>query len=56
LALFGPAPLFEGEDTAAYDELLVRISETVKPADIVEEIWVRDIVDLVLGGVSLASA
>jgi hypothetical protein len=56
LALFGPAPLFEGEDTAAYDELLVQIFGTVKPADIVEEIWVRDIVDLVLGGVSLASA
>jgi hypothetical protein len=47
LALFGPAPLFEGEDTAAYDELLVRISGAVKPADIFEEIWVRDIVDLV---------
>jgi hypothetical protein len=47
LALFGPAPLFEGEDTAAYDELLVRISGAVNPADIFEEIWVRDIVDLV---------
>jgi hypothetical protein len=47
LALFGPPPLLEGEDTPAYDELLVRISGTVKPADIFEEIWVRDIVDLV---------
>ena len=47
LALLGPPPLFEAEDTAAYDELLVRISGTVKPADIFEEIWVRDIVDLV---------
>src|SRR5262249_47231608 len=47
LALFGPAPLFEGEDAAAYDELLARISGAVKPADIFEEIWVRDIVDLV---------
>jgi hypothetical protein len=27
LALFGPPPLLEGEDTAAYDELLVRIPE-----------------------------
>ena len=43
----GPAPLFEGEATAAYDELLVRVSGAVKPADIFEEIWVRDIVDLV---------
>ena len=47
LALFGPPPLLEGEDTAAYDELLVRISGAVNPADIFEEIWVRDIVDLV---------
>jgi len=47
LASFGPPPLLEGEDTAAYDELLVRLSGTVKPADIFEEIWVRDIVDLV---------
>jgi hypothetical protein len=47
LDLFGPAPLLEGEDVAAYDELLVRISGAVKPTDIFEEIWVRDIVDLV---------
>jgi hypothetical protein len=44
---FGPAPLVEGEDAGAYDELLVRISSAVRPADIFEEIWVRDIVDLV---------
>ena len=43
---FGPAPLAEGEDAAAYDELLLRISCAVRPADIFEEIWVRDIVDL----------
>ena len=47
LALFGPPPLLEGEDTAAYDDLLVRISGAVKPTDIFEEIWIRDIVDLV---------
>jgi hypothetical protein len=44
---FGPAPLIEGEDAAAYDEFLVRVSSAVRPADIFEEIWVRDIVDLV---------
>jgi hypothetical protein len=44
---FGPAPLVEGEDAGAYDELLVRISTAVRPADIFEEIWVRDVVDLV---------
>ena len=47
LALFGSAPLIEGEDPAAYDELLARISGAVTPADILEEIWVRDVVDLV---------
>ena len=47
LALFGPPPLLEGEDTAAYDELLVRISGAVKPTGIFEEIWIRGIVDLV---------
>src|SRR5262245_14314784 len=45
LNLFGPPPLIEGEDAAAYDELLVRISAAVKPADILEDIWVRDVVD-----------
>jgi hypothetical protein len=44
---FGPPPLLEGEDVAAYDELLARVSEGVQPNDILEEIWVRDIVDLV---------
>jgi hypothetical protein len=44
---FGPPPLIEGDDRAAYDELLAQISAAVKPADILEDIWVRDIVDLV---------
>ena len=44
---FGPAPLLDGEDAAAYDELLARVSGAVKPSDILEEIWVRDVVDLV---------
>ena len=53
LAWLGPPPLFEGEDTAAYDELLSRISGAVKPTDILEEIWVRDVVDLVWEAVRL---
>lgn len=44
--IFGPAPLLEGEDAAAYDELLARVSGAVKPTDILEEVWVRDVVDL----------
>ena len=53
LAWLGPPPLFEGEDTAAYDERLARISGAVKPTDIFEEIWVGDIVDLVWEAVRL---
>jgi len=43
---FGPPPLLDGEDPAAYDDLLARVSGAVKPSDILEEIWVRDVVDL----------
>jgi len=42
-----PPPLISGENAAAYDDMLARISGTLKPADILEEIWVRDVVDLV---------
>jgi hypothetical protein len=47
LGWLGAPPLLEGEDAAAYDELLGRISGGVKPSDIFEEFWVQDIVDLV---------
>src|SRR5262249_25358228 len=46
LAVFGPPLLFEGEDAAAYDELLGRICAAVKPADIIDEIFIADIVAL----------
>lgn len=46
LAIFGPIPLLPGENAAAYDDLLVRVSGNLKPADIFEEMWVREIVDL----------
>ena len=45
-SLFGPRPLIEGEDAAAYDELHARFSATIKPKDFLEEMWVRDVVDL----------
>jgi hypothetical protein len=45
-SLFGPRPLIEGEDGAAYDELLARFSATIKPKDVLEEMWIRDVVDL----------
>jgi hypothetical protein len=42
LALFGPPPLIEGEDAAAYDQLLARIFATLKPVDIIDEIFISD--------------
>ena len=46
--LFGPPPLFDGEDPEIYDQLLTQVSTTVMPADIFEDIWVRDVVDLTI--------
>jgi hypothetical protein len=45
LTFLGPAPLLEGEDEAAYNDLLARASAAVKPKDMLEEIWLREIVD-----------
>lgn len=45
-SLLGPAPLLEGEDADAYEELNHRVRAAVGPVDVIEEIWVRDIVDL----------
>ena len=47
LAFLAPPPLIAGEDAAAYDDLLARISTALEPSDILEEIWVRDVVDMV---------
>jgi hypothetical protein len=47
-ALFGPPPLFDGDDPKTYDDLLTEISNAVTPTDILEEIWVRDILDLTI--------
>ena len=44
LALFGPPPLIEGEDAAAYDQLLARVCTAVKPVDIIDEIFIADLV------------
>jgi hypothetical protein len=43
---FGPPPLIAGEDAAAYDAFLARATAVVEPADFLEEMWVRDAVDL----------
>jgi hypothetical protein len=47
LAIFGPTPLLAGESAAAYDDLLAGVSGNLKPSDIFEEIWVREIADLI---------
>jgi hypothetical protein len=44
-SLFGPPPLINGEDLNSYEELLARICGVVKPADILEHILVRDVID-----------
>jgi hypothetical protein len=46
--LFGPPPLFDGEDSKIYEQLLAQVSTTVMPEDILEDIWVRDVVDLTI--------
>jgi hypothetical protein len=46
MAFFGPPPLLDGEDTSAYGDLLARVSAAIRPADILEEIWLRDFLDL----------
>lgn len=44
--LFCQPNLLEGEDGAAYDELLARVCAAVKPVDIIEEIFISDLVTL----------
>ena len=46
LAGFGRPQAIPGEDTADYETLLARMSETVRPRDVIEEGFVRDVADL----------
>ena len=43
---FGISPDLEKEDADIYEDLLKKITDAVKPRDLLEEMWVRDIVDL----------
>ena len=45
-SIFGPAPILPGEDPAAYEQLRRQVASSLKPADIIEEIWVHDVVYL----------
>jgi hypothetical protein len=45
MALFGPPLLLKGEDPDSWEKLHAAVSAAVVPADILEIIWTRDIVD-----------
>ena len=44
--IFGPPPLYEGESVEDYNLLYGRLRAAVSPEDIIDEILVRDIMDL----------
>jgi hypothetical protein len=44
-SLFCPPQLIAGEDRGAYDDFFAKVCATVKPTDIIEQIFVRDFVD-----------
>jgi hypothetical protein len=44
--LFGQPLLLDGEDAAAYDELHARIYAAVKPVDVIDEMFIADVVFL----------
>lgn len=46
IALFEQPPLLPGESLEAYDRLLTGVGITVAPSDVIEWLWVKDIVDL----------
>ena len=46
LALFGRPQLLHGEDAGAYHELLSRVRTVIKPVDIIDEMFVDDLVSL----------
>jgi hypothetical protein len=46
VTIFGPPPILPGEDEHAYEGLATQVTGAVKPTSIIEEIWIKDIVDL----------
>lgn len=45
LQKLGSSPVLEGEDQAIYDELFNTVRGDIAPTDIIECLWVRDVVD-----------
>ena len=54
-SLFGPPPVLDGEDPAAYDELFGRVSAAVKPIDVIDEMLIDDVVLVAIGNIAQAS-
>jgi len=52
-SLLGPPPLVRGEDGQAYEALFARIAVALKPRDIIEWLWARDVVDAAWEGARL---
>ena len=46
LEILGPPPILESESLDNYNALHDRVRSSVAPVDIIEELWVRDVVDL----------
>jgi hypothetical protein len=46
LSIFGDPPLLSTEDPKAYFDWLARVAQAVKPKNIIEWMWVKDLVDL----------
>jgi hypothetical protein len=44
--LFGPPNILEGENAAAYEDLLAQISAAIRPKDVIEEMFVVDVTSL----------
>jgi hypothetical protein len=53
-SFLGSVELLAGENAAHYEELLARIAGALQPSDILEEIWVRDVADLVWDALRLS--
>jgi hypothetical protein len=45
--LFGEPPVLEGENGKDYGALLERVFDAIEPTDFIEEIWARDLADVV---------
>ncbi|PVE22126.1 hypothetical protein DC522_22710 [Microvirga sp. KLBC 81] len=45
-SLFAKRPLVWGEDEGDYDTLLSKVTAAIRPTDVIEAMWVKDITDL----------